>query len=116
MKVRLVFVPPGGGEADYTLFFDMPSVPQSGDYISVVREERPGKTEDFIVRRTWWNLHQPDCATFAKDGDEVVGKVAYIVVECEFARGHCSGSAHVDTCDRFESSGRSVKKFDITAY
>ena len=39
MKARLMFVPPGGGEIDYALDFDLPAVPQPGDYITVTRED-----------------------------------------------------------------------------
>jgi hypothetical protein len=53
MKMTLVFVPAGGGEADYQLDFDLPSVPQPGDYVSIRRPDAQG-TVDFIVRRTWW--------------------------------------------------------------
>ena len=55
MKATLAFVPPGGGEADYYLEFELPGVPQLGDYISIARSGQQG-TEDFIVRRTWWYL------------------------------------------------------------
>ena len=54
MKVSLLFVPPGGGETDYQLEFELPAPPQPGDYISVRREDTKDLgTEDFIVRRTW---------------------------------------------------------------
>ena len=33
MKVVLSFVPPGGGETDFQLEFDLPALPQPGDYI-----------------------------------------------------------------------------------
>jgi len=52
LKATLAFVPPGGGEADYHLEFELPSVPPPGDYISIVRSAQRG-TEDFVVRRTW---------------------------------------------------------------
>ena len=55
MKVHLSFVPPGGGETDYSLIIEMPTVPQTGDYISITRPGQQG-AEDFIVKRTWWNL------------------------------------------------------------
>jgi hypothetical protein len=58
MKATLVFVPPGGGEADYSLQFDLPAVPQPGDYISVTRPGQEGY-EDFIVRRARWVLSYP---------------------------------------------------------
>ncbi len=51
MKMSLAFVPPGGGEADYGLDFDLPGIPQPGDYISITREGEEGTgTEDFLER------------------------------------------------------------------
>jgi hypothetical protein len=44
IKVSLVFVPPGGGEAEYGLDFEMLSVPRLGDYVSVQRDDRAGRT------------------------------------------------------------------------
>jgi hypothetical protein len=50
MEATLVFVPPGGGDAEYSLQFELPSVPQPESYISITRPDQLG-TEDFIVRR-----------------------------------------------------------------
>jgi hypothetical protein len=58
VKVRLVFVPPGGGEADYSLDFELPGIPQKGDYVSIKRPGQQG-TIDFIARRSWWHLDYP---------------------------------------------------------
>ena len=49
MNVTLTFVPPGGGESDYSLNFDLPGIPRPGDYIRVRRPKQTG-SEDFIVR------------------------------------------------------------------
>ena len=46
MKVTLVFVPPGGGETDYQLSFDLPGIPVKGDYIMVSRGDQPGMMND----------------------------------------------------------------------
>ncbi|ARU23662.1 hypothetical protein RSSE_c3279 [Ralstonia solanacearum] len=102
MKVFLVFVPPGGGEADYQLEMEMPAVPQAGDYITVTR---PGQTgsEDFIVRRTWWRFEFDDAAK--------VGKTAGIAVECEFAEAPFSSEAHKRACKRYKAGS-----FEETAY
>ena len=99
MKARLVFVPPGGGEADYSLLFDLPGVPQAGDYISIQRGEETG-TEDFIVRRTWWHLNTPEIRATVIGDDERMGEVAVLVVECEFAVGHNSHADHKAACGR----------------
>jgi hypothetical protein len=37
MKVNLAFVPPEGGDVEYSLEFELPSVPQPGNYISIIR-------------------------------------------------------------------------------
>ncbi len=36
MKIRLMVVPPGGGEIDYVNFADVPAIPREGDYIIIV--------------------------------------------------------------------------------
>lgn len=110
MKVRLIFVPPGGGEADYSLDFDLPSLPQPGDYISVKRPDVLG-TEDFIVRRTWWNLEFPDSKLERSASDQTYGGVKTIAIECEFAKGHNSSEEH-----QRASEGYGAKEFDDSAY
>lgn len=107
MQVKLIFVPAGGGEADYQLAFDLPAIPQPGDYISIRRPDQDG-TEDFIVRRTLWELHYP--------GTEVVNDTAIrtpttIFVECEFAIGPFSSKDH-----RAAAQGYGAKEFEETAY
>lgn len=52
IKARLIFVPPGGGESDYGLHFELPEIPRPGDYITITRGSSSPETEDFIVRRT----------------------------------------------------------------
>ncbi len=113
MKVRLVFVPPGGGEADYSLDFELPSLPQPGDYISIMRPDQQG-TEDFIVRRTGWTLDYPSNDVIAKQDTE--GKVASIAVECEFALGYYSSEAHKKACGRYGRQSGQLKQFEASAY
>ena len=106
MKARLVFVPPGGGEAEYTLDFDLPSVPQVGDYVSVTRPGEDG-TADFIVRRAWWALNYPSVGV-AHGG----GVLHSVIVECEFAHGPRPSAAHQRTCELYASRGLAPKVFD----
>jgi hypothetical protein len=119
MKMELNFVPPGGGETDYTMDVDLPSVPQPGDYITV-RDLDPdampsGGTRDFIVRRTWWHIQ-------IRTGDDAIGRAAAIVLECEFARGLHSSEDHKRSCDIYEERhklhGRyqPIKTFEATCY
>jgi hypothetical protein len=98
MKIRLCFIPPGGGKPDYSLAFDLPAIPQPGDYISVRRpakraDEMPG-TYDFIVKRTRWGLSYPDNDLYTEADDDTRGEVNEIVVDCEFALGYWSCEEH----------------------
>ena len=57
MKIRLMVVPPGGGEIDYVNFADVPVIPREGDYITVTRDKN---IDHFVVRRVWWNFKEID--------------------------------------------------------
>ena len=98
MKTRLVFVPPGGGKINYSLDFDLPGVPQPGDYITILRKDNPVGTEDFIVRRTWWHLGYPDSKTHHGSDHSPLGHTIGICVECEFGQGPYSTDEHRRTC------------------
>ena len=115
MKAQLVFVPPGGGEADYHLDFELPGVPQPGDYIII---ERPGQTgtEDFIVRRTWWFLAHPNPPLSAHAAGTTCGSVRAVMVECEFARGAFSSEAHAQACKAYDRPKGNLREFETTAY
>lgn len=114
MKVRLVFVPPGGGEADYQLQFELPSVPQPGDYISIVRDAATG-AETFTVRRTMWGLSYPASGGYTSSEQEH-GHATDIWVECEFARGAFMTKEHGRACDGYEARGLTVPEHEATAY
>jgi hypothetical protein len=115
MKVRLVFVPPGGGEQDYYRDFEMPGVPQAGDYISVMR---PGthETSDFIVRRTWWHLEYPENTGIRSSDNPVYGSVHSVVVECEFAKGIHSNAEHLRACETYARQTGKLKEFEASGY
>ncbi len=114
MRVNLVIVPPGGGEADYSMDFDLPAVPRPGDYIGVSRPDSGG-VESFIVRRTWWLMNFP-LAENSTSSAPAIGKVEKLCVECEFARGIHDSPSHKKACDTFEHRGKPIKEFDSTAY
>lgn len=116
-EVTLVIVPPGGGEADYSLRMTVPALPREGDYITVRRtpmaakgEEHMG-TEDFIVRRVWWMFEFPDDGRATHEaGKDPVGKVEQIGIECEFAVGPYSSEAHK------RGLGPEARQFEASAY
>ncbi|HYI41627.1 MAG TPA: hypothetical protein VE053_15065 [Allosphingosinicella sp.] len=118
-EVTLVVVPPGGGEAEYSLRMQVPALPREGDYLTVIRDrEEPVEradvgTEDFIVRRVWWAFHYPDDgALYHEAGEEApVGEVSGTVsIECEMAKGHYSCDRHVEAC------GPKAETFEASAY
>lgn len=114
MLVRLVFVPPGGGEADYSMDFELPEIPRPGDYITIRRGEKP-YTEDFVVRRTWWSLEYPETEGFtAKEGEH--GKFRQAAVECEFAIGPFSSEDHKNACHRYQNKTGQLREFDASMY
>lgn len=115
MKVTLTFVPPNGGEQDYQLSFELPSIPQQGDYISITRPDSEG-TFDFIVRRTWWHLEYPENALYGSSSNPVHGAVGSIVVECEFAKGGFSNQDHLSSCEMYRVRTGVLKEFEASGY
>ena len=112
MEATLVFVPPGGGDPEYSLQFELPSVPQPGSYISITRPDQQVGTEDFIVRRSLWHLEHPTTGAY---GEGETGTMRELSVQCEFARGPYSSDEHRRTCDAFEQTGREVQSFETSA-
>jgi hypothetical protein len=76
MRVRLVFVPPGGGETEYTLDVEAPAVPHEGDYVCVRRPVRVGTTSsrtygaaDDLLGKFAWSIRD------AKESPLPVGRL-----------------------------------------
>jgi hypothetical protein len=121
IRVRLSFVPPGGGEVDYGLTINMPALPREGDYISIVRKvsnevsaDNAG-SEDFIVRRVWWFCsYSEDGVHTHIAGEEPVG-TAEVCVECEFAIGPMSSPSHKRAAAT-KKARASTREFEDTNY
>jgi hypothetical protein len=107
MKVNLAFVPPNGGETDYSLTMELPEIPKKGDYVSIFRDKNFG-TEDFIVKRTWWQLSYKN--------SENIGTLKDIWVECEFAENVFSSDSHKNTCSTYKEKTGVLNKFDTSVY
>lgn len=120
MRVTLAFVPPGGGETDYSLDFDMPALPRAGDYISI---NRPGNNPKaragmlhFMMRRVHWFLKHSPYDPSASLGNQEVGTTSDAIIECEFARGPTPSEEHDRSCDMYEARGKPIQRFDDTVY
>lgn len=120
-EVTLTFVPPGGGEADYSLRMRVPALPRAGDYITVMRkyasppDDKHTGTEDFIVRRVWWGFEYPDDGKhYHEAGKDPVGEVSGITIECEFAIGPYSSKAHRDNTPH--KARAEAQTFEASAY
>jgi hypothetical protein len=117
MKVTLVFVPQGGGEADYQLDFDMPLLPRPGDYIRVRRPETGVQSADFMVRRAWWDLHYPTDDAYSRPNQTPpCGKTEGFFVECEYALSPRSTDAHKQMYDAYRHRGKPEREFDDSAF
>ncbi len=107
MLMYLSFVPPGSGEAEYTIPFDLPYVPRPGDSIAVDRDAAGIGYETFVVRSASWLLLTPNDRRIAK-GE--VGKAWKLFVECEFVRSPGMNSdAHATMCDQLETRGFQIQ-------
>ena len=114
MKVNLAFVPPEVGDTEYSLQFELPSVPQPGSYISIIGPDQQVGSEDFIVRRILWHLEHPTTGASGEEGE--TGTMRGLYVQCEFARGGFSSEAHRRTCDDYERGGREVQDIDASRF
>jgi hypothetical protein len=111
MKATLAFVPPGGGETDYQMDFDLPTVPQKGDYIMIKEPGAEIRFRSFTVRRTIWSLTYPP-----ENRRDALGGVESVLVECEFARNSLMSKAHAQSCDMYERRGKPMTDQEDTAY
>lgn len=112
MKIIIIIREPGRLKPDYSLDFDIPSVPSVGDYISIQRPDKPKPYgEDMIVRQIWWRLSHPETSGYGTEPAKV-GKVDEVYVECEPAIGPWSSDQWRDSLERQRSRGE-VKEFEV---
>ena len=102
MRIRLMVVPPGGGEIDYVQFADVPAIPREGDYVTIVDSNGIGH---FMVRRIWWNFKENEGNELLEFTDNEV------CVEVEEAIG-----AYTKEAERERLKGQGAKEFEATAY
>lgn len=113
-KVTIAVREIGREKLDYQIVFDLPEVPKVGDYISVTRPDDAPWTEDYIVRKVWWQLDYPHTGGYST-GDER-GKPTEIVVIVEQAIGPQSADRWRDGLERQRENGREVEEFEVAGY
>lgn len=104
MKVTLCFVPPGGGEQDFMMEVELPSVPRVGDYIVIETEpdSSGNHCQGFIVRRNWWRIKE--------------GQLRRLVVEAEFAKTSWATNDHEAALKMYSDRGHEPQRMDHSGY
>lgn len=113
IRVTIVVREIGRLKPDYSLDFDLPEVPRSGDYISIQRPDKPEPFgEDLIVRKVWWRLDHPETNGFGSDQPKI-GSVREMVVECEVALGPYSSDDWRRLAEGAKSRGLEIEEFEV---
>lgn len=95
INAHFAFVPPGGGETDYSATAQLPGAPNVGDYILLQVGNEIGP-RSFIVRRLWWHVKT--------DANADSGSLDQLTVECEFATGPIMSAEHKKVCENYAPS------------
>jgi hypothetical protein len=110
-RITLVVRKAGSLDPDYSLKFEVPSLPRVGTYLSIHRDDLPEPFgEDVIVRQVWWQMEHP--AAVGAEG--TVGGVTEIVVECAKAIGPYSSEAWRESLRQAEELGAEVEEFEVS--
>lgn len=111
IRVCIIVREPGLSTPDYSLDFDLPALPQRGDYISVQRPDKPRPYgEDMIVREIWWRLDHPETGGVATTPPKT-GKLHEIMIECEPATSPYSSDRWREVVEG--QSPESAPSFDV---
>lgn len=112
-EVIIIIRETGRLKPDYSLKFDLPAIPAAGHYISISRQgEAEPWGEDLVVRKVWWRLKHPETEGFST-GQEKVGSVTEIYVECDVAEGPWSSDQWMKVVKGARSRGVEVESFDV---
>ncbi len=100
MKVQLVIVTADESASEKNTFghgmeFDMPSLPGTGDLVTVLHPDQEGQAW-FVVRRVIWSLGHPGLTVPHRADQRPVGTVVKVIAECEFAVGPYQSEEHKD--------------------
>lgn len=120
VEVIIVVRELGRVSPDYSLSFELPAVPNMGSYISINRpDHREPYSEDLIVRKVWWRLHHPETRATVPDGEQRIGKLTEIFVECDVAVGPYATDrwrhSYSDRAEKFEIERFSVPESTLNS-
>jgi hypothetical protein len=103
MKFSICIVPPGGGEADFTIAVEGSAIPRNGEYITVQYENGVGC---YKVRYVTY--------CYEKQGDKF--KDLMPVVEAEFVRHPYQSPEHKRCIEMYESRGHKADSYPESGY
>lgn len=114
MTAKIIVREFGTRKPDYGLYFEIPELPKVGDYVSIQRPDNAGEWgEDLIVRHIWWRLNHPETGG-AVTGNEKIGSVKEIYIECDKALGPWSSDRWRDHVTfESEKTGVPIERFDV---
>lgn len=111
-KITLVVRDVGKLSPDYSMEFEVPEIPRTGDYISVRRPDIEPWTEDFIVRQVWWQLKDTGEKPYRDENDKP-GTVTEIFVEVDQAIGPYAADRWRDRLEQDRLNGREIVEFEV---
>ncbi len=108
MKYELVIVPPGGGEADYTVtIHDAIYIPRAGEYISLVGDEAGRRSVFRVLYVT------AQAVRLERQGEY---KEEAPVVQAEFVRHPYQSDAHARSIEMYTSRGKPIHDYPESGY
>ena len=116
MRVQVVVRELDRKKPDFSLPFDVESVPRIGEYISIWRPDSETHTEDVVVRRVWWHLTSPERQDSNSAGEPRPGKVREVLVECDVAVGPYARDQWRVWAKAAASRGSPVEEFDVERF
>ena len=115
-EVTVVVREPGRKQPDYSLPFELPTLPRKGDYISISRPDTPAPwSEDLIVHKVWWRLSHPE-TNGVSSGEPKRGIVDEIFIECDIAEGPTSSDHWRGLTNTAREKDIDVEYFDVERF
>lgn len=108
MKYELVVVPPGGGEADYTVtIHDAIYIPRVGDYISLVGDQSGRRSVFRVLYVTAQAVRLPQEGNYKEEPP---------VVQVEFVQHPYQSDAHAESIKMYTSRGEPIHDYPESGY
>ncbi len=112
VKIILVARDLDNQKVDFSLEFEVPRVPQEGEYVSVNRPDvKYPLGEDFVVRRVWWRLRHRETHRYATT--ETPGQLEEVFVECDSVIGPYSSQSWRAALNSARERGCQVETMEV---